>query len=279
MKFSVFTVMMPEYSPEETASILGKMGFDGVEWRVEKFAERRGEKASYWGYNRSTLDLGSIFEKAPEVKSLADRNGLEVCCLATYLGVDQQREIAKVAKAASIMECPCIRVGAPRYDGTVDYNRLYAETVRNVKEVEGIAKENGVAALLEIHMGNIMPSAGLAHRIVSNFDPEHVGVIYDPGNMVYEGYEQWKMGMELLGKYLRHVHVKNSAWLKDSRGKWKAESAKLDEGIVDWEQVMSNLRAVGYRGYLSLEDFSEQDTASKLKMDLEYLRKIQARLK
>jgi sugar phosphate isomerase/epimerase len=274
MKFSVFTVMMPEFSPEETASILSKMGFDGVEWRVEKFFEKAGERTSYWGYNRSTIDLASILEKAQEVKSLADRNGLEICCLATYLGVDQKRDIERVAKAANLMGCPYFRVGAPRYDGTVDYNQLYSETIRNVKEVERIAKENGVTALLEIHMGNIMPSAGLAHRIVSNFDPEHVGVIYDPGNMVYEGYEQWKMGMELLGRYLRHVHVKNSAWRKDSAGKWMAESAKLEEGIVDWRQVISNLRAVGYNGYLSLEDFSEQDTTSKLKRDLEYLRKL-----
>ena len=177
-------------------------------------------------------------------------------------------------KAARAMGCPYVRVGAPRYDGTRNYNELYEETVENVRKIEGIAREEGVTALLEIHMGNIMPSAGLAHRIVSNFDPEHVGVIYDPGNMVYEGYEQWKMGMELLGHYLRHVHVKNSAWRMDAAGKWKAESAKLGEGIVDWRQVVSCLRAVGYDGYLSLEDFSKLDTATKLKQDLKFLKKL-----
>jgi len=99
-----------------------------------------------------------------------------------------------------------------------------------------------------------------------------VGVIYDPGNMVYEGYEQWKMGMELLGEYLRHVHVKNSAWGKERTGAWRAEAARLEEGIVDWRRVVADLREVGYGGYLSLEDFSGQDTLTKLKRDLAFLK-------
>lgn len=272
MKYSVFTVMMPEYNPDETAKILGDMGFDGVEWRVERVVERGQEKPSYWGYNRSTVDLATIVESAPKVKLLAERSGLEISCLATYLGVGQVEEVRRAMRAASAMGCPHVRVGAPRYDGTRNYNELYEETVRNVRKIEGLAREEGVTALLEIHMGNIMPSAGLAHRIVSNFDPDHVGVIYDPGNMVYEGYEQWKMGMELLGHYLRHVHVKNSAWSRERTGAWRAEAAWLEEGIVDWRRVVADLRAVGYDGYLSLEDFSELDTHTKLKRDLEYLR-------
>jgi len=274
MKYSVFTVMMPEYSPDETAKILGDMGFDGVEWRVERVVEKGHEKTSYWGYNRSTVDLATIVESAPKVKLLAERVGLEISCLATYLGVGQVEEARRAMRAARAMDCPYVRVGAPRYDGTRNYNELYEEAVDNVRKIEGIAREEGVTALLEIHMGNIMPSAGLAHRIVSNFDPDHVGVIYDPGNMVYEGYEQWKMGMELLGHYLRHVHVKNSAWSRERTGAWGAEAARLDEGIVDWKRVADDLRAIGYDGYLSLEDFSELDTLTKLKRDLAYLKSL-----
>ena len=41
-------------------------------------------------------------------------------------------------------------------------------------------------------------SAGLAHRLVNGFDPDHIGVLFDPGSMVHEGYESYRMGMELL---------------------------------------------------------------------------------
>ena len=34
MKFSLFTVMVPAWSPEEVVKKLKEYGYDGVEWRV-----------------------------------------------------------------------------------------------------------------------------------------------------------------------------------------------------------------------------------------------------
>ena len=68
-------------------------------------------------------------------------------------------------------------------------------------------------ANIETHFGNIAASASLAHRLVSQFDPQFIGVVYDPGNMVYEGYECWRTGFELLGPYLHEVHAKNATWV------------------------------------------------------------------
>jgi len=47
---------------------------------------------------------------------------------------------------------------------------------------------------------------------VSDFDLRYIGIIYDLGNMVHEGYENYKLGLELLGDYLSYVHVKNAVW-------------------------------------------------------------------
>jgi sugar phosphate isomerase/epimerase len=33
MKFAVFTVMLPDLSPEEAVKALARAGYDGVEWR------------------------------------------------------------------------------------------------------------------------------------------------------------------------------------------------------------------------------------------------------
>lgn len=37
---------------------------------------------------------------------------------------------------------------------------------------------------------------------------------------------------------------------------------------------MNGLKAVGYKGYLSLEDFSDIPTEKKLKEDIEYLKSL-----
>jgi sugar phosphate isomerase/epimerase len=139
-----------------------------------------------------------------------------------------------------------------------------------------------VQACIEMHMDIITPSAGLAHRIVSHFDPAHVGVIFDPGNMVVEGYEQYQMALELLGPYLSHVHAKNCLWEKvgeeDGVARWQWKMAAVKQGQTDWKKVVAALKKVGYNGWLSFEDFSEGETRAKLAEALAYLKGLEVGL-
>ena len=43
-----------------------------------------------------------------------------------------------------------------------------------------ITKAHGLKVFLEMHGGTIHPSASLAYRIVSNFEPQDIGVICEP---------------------------------------------------------------------------------------------------
>ncbi|MEA3345523.1 MAG: sugar phosphate isomerase/epimerase [Chloroflexota bacterium] len=283
MKYAVFTVMVPEWDLEEAARNLAQLGYDGVEWRVQRVPDEipEGTPISYWGYNRATVDLKRVVELAPQVKQISEEAGLEICSLTSYLQVAQAEEIERVMQAAQIMGCPRMRVNVPRYDRTRDYNDLFTETTEHLREVEKLARRHSIEANLEIHMGNIIPSAGLAHRLVSQFDPKLIGVIYDPGNMVHEGYENWRMGMELLGPYLHHVHAKNGAWerdetLEDGTVIWRCDHTPVREGVANWHEIMSDLKAVGYDGWLSFEDFSsEEPTWDKCRGNLAYLRAVE----
>jgi sugar phosphate isomerase/epimerase len=82
-------------------------------------------------------------------------------------------------------------------------------------------------------------------------------VIYDPGNMVCEGFEDYRIGIELLGPYLAHVHVKNAAYTRpEGGGVWTARWAPLEDGVVNFREFFAALRAADYEGWLSVEDFS-----------------------
>ena len=282
MKYAVFTVMTPEWDLEEVARSLAQLGYDGVEWRVQTVPDEipAGTPISYWGYNKATVDLKQVVELAPEVKRISEEAGLEICSLTTYLQVEQAEEVERMMQAAQMVGSPRIRVNVPRYDRTRDYNQLFAETTEHLREVEKLARKYGIQGDVEIHMGNIMPSAGLAHRLISQFDPELVGVMYDPGNMVHEGYENWRMGMELLGPYLHHVHVKNAVWeqaetLNDGTILWRCNQAPLRKGVGNWHEIMADLKAVGYDGWLSFEDFStEESTWDKCRSNLAHLKAL-----
>jgi len=164
----------------------------------------------------------------------------------------------------------------PRYDGGRRYNELFRETVERFADAEDLAGKYEVKANVEIHFGTICPSASSAYRLVSNFDPRYVGVIYDPGNMIYEGYENWRLGIELLWSYLAHVHIKNARWeLSSGAGKvkrWRPVMCSLSEGFLDWREVILALEKVGYEGWLSFEDFSKGDTITKLMQNLNYMK-------
>jgi sugar phosphate isomerase/epimerase len=280
MKYAVFTVGTPEYNLEETLSKLKEFGYDGVEWRINEISKNinETETPSYWGYNRSTVDIETIEAKAENLKALSEKYGIEICALATYLGPQNLEKVDRVLRAANKMGCPKIRVNAPGYNETENYNLTLKRTIEQLKTLEILAKKYNVKINLEMHMGTIIPSASAAYRLVSNFDSKYIGVIYDTGNVIYEGYEQYKMALEILGEYLDHVHIKNARWvekekLEDGTVVWEAQWAPMSKGQANFKEVGKALKSVGYDGYLSFEDFSNEETTDdKLKFGLKYIK-------
>jgi sugar phosphate isomerase/epimerase len=224
--------------------------------------------------------VDNVLEKAEEIKNLCDQYGLEIAALATYLQCGEVGKIDQVLQAASVMACPRIRVNVPVYDGSENYNDVFAKTVSEIRVLEKLAKKYNVKINFEIHHKRIIPSVSAAYRLVSDFDSRYIGVIHDAGNMVHEGYEQYKMGLEILGTYLDHVHIKNARWINEdmpaeSDYRWKAEWCPLKKGQVNFKVLLDALKAVGYDGYLSFEDFSnEVSTDEKLEGNIAFIKSI-----
>lgn len=282
MKYSVFTVGLPEMTPEEALKKMKEYGYDGVDFRVTAIPtdpEILAEAPSYWRNNLCTFDIDRVDELAPEMKALADKYGLEINALATYLECsDDPAKIEKCMKAAQIMGCSRIRVNCLKYDPEKGYNKLFEEAVEGFGRVQELAKKYNVKADFEMHHGTITCSASAAYRLASHFDPKYIGVIYDTGNIVYEGLEQYKMALEILGEYLDLVHIKNAYWVKkevDGKEKYVADWAPFADGCTDFEAVFKALKEIGYDSYVTFEDFSSAETSDeKLKNDLEYIKKI-----
>ena len=281
MKHSIFTVVMPEFEVAEAAQKMKEWGYDGAEWRVTNVPSPMPSIPNYWSANKATVDFAKLPKSASEARKLSDAAGLAIPSLATYLGCTDLESVKKAMEAALIMGAPMLRVSVPGYDAKTNYRTLFAKAQADYAKVESLARENKLKACIEIHMGNICPSASAAYRFVSVFDPKHVGVIFDPGNMIYEGMENWQFGLELLGEYLAHVHVKNSGWrimYGEPNGNlvWQPYMATLRAGMVNWSDVLAALRAVKYKGWLSNEDFSsDQATEPKLRDDLGYLKALE----
>lgn len=239
MKFSVQTAVLPELRREQVLAKLKAHGYDGVEWRVHE------------DYHIAPAELLS---RARDIHRLVAAAGLEVTCLMGYAPLHDLGEQKRCAEACAIMACPRYRPGPALYDGTRNYHDVYRDTVDQLARVLEAIAPFRVKPVIETHFGTIASSASLTHRLVQNFDPRAIGVNYDPANLIIEGHENYRLGLELLGPYLDYVHAKNVSWVRHA-GRWRWEFDAMDRGQVDWREIMPLLRALGYDGYVSFENF------------------------
>ena len=279
IKLSVFTVATPDLTPEELSEAAAAAGIHGIEWRCQFTSDAaKLEKPSFWGNNLSTISPDAPDESVNQFVQAAAKHNRKTIALAPYLTCGDVEGTEKMFRLANRLGANMVRVGVPGYNRTRNYNELFDQTIVYLRQVESLARDYNVKALLETHHYTIAPSASLTHRLVCTFNPDQIGVLYDPGNMVYEGFENYRMGMELLGPYLAHVHVKNAGWSQADTSPanesltdvltpkdWSAGWRPIENGVVPWKQVIADLRAVGYQGYFGVEDFSNTyDTKTML---------------
>ncbi|MCY4526761.1 MAG: sugar phosphate isomerase/epimerase [Anaerolineaceae bacterium] len=256
---SVFTVMLPELSPEEGAAALQQHGYAGVEWRVTDETRPSGSagRLAFWGVNRCTLPLSE--EAAVQARDLAAAHDLTIPGLGTYINVGDLERSERAMRFARTCGARNIRVNPGRWpdpDG-LSYADSFARATRFLEGCHELARQYDVRAIVELHHGTITCSASLAQRLVAPFDPDFIGVLHDAGNMAREGYEDYDLGFQVLGPWLAHVHIKNARYVQpEGGGVWQAEWSPLEDGVVDWDALFSAMKRAGYEGWLGIEDFS-----------------------
>ena len=59
---------------------------------------------------------------------------------------------------------------------------------------------------------------------------------------------------------------------------WSYEGCDLSDGILDVPQFIADLQAVGYQGFVSIEDFRNMGHEQKLTPQIGYLRRLREQL-
>lgn len=282
MKYSVTSVSLPDLDVAETCALLQELGYDGVEWRVRYVPDQaKGQGFNPWGEHKTDLSPANIGARAGEVARITADYGLEIAAIAANLRCDEYEEVKRLAEGVAKMGRIPIRLGAPDlYDRSQNYNVLYQRALDAYAKALDILRPYGLPALIEIHGGTLMVSASLAHRICSQFPPEEMGVIYDINNMSRDGFETFRLGMELLGPYLQHVHA--GGWRPVARDrqpngwlKWEFEGCDLADGYMDVPQFMEDLKAVRYQRFITIEDFRDMDHREKLGPQITFLKGLE----
>ncbi len=289
MKFGVFTVGLPEYTPEEGVKLLKELGYDGVEWRIAEIPKEKPQNVPYerryWGDNKCTIDVNTVEQQAEYLKQLGEEYDIECFALASYLRPSDTEKIESVMRAAKIVGAPKIRIFQEGYtssDDQMNYRLALAKCRMELQALEPMCRKYGVKMILEMHHNTLISSPSAAYNVLCGLDPKCFGINIDPGNMVYEGFENYQKAFELLGEFIDHVHVKNAIRKEAGRDEYGSKTfenvwAPLWDGSADLRELFRVLKKFGYDGTVSVEDFTnEQPTKEKLASDLEYMKKLVA---
>ncbi len=233
----------------------------------------------FWAGNRATVPFTGIEERVGEVTDVTIGNGLGFAGIAAYVQIDDHAAVDRLLAATAALGARQARVQVPKTGRF--YRQVFAETRRHAEHAAERARHHGVKALIQIHHGNIVSTSSAAVRLLEGLNSADIGIIHDLGNITIEGREgltSYTPGLEILGDYLAHVHIKNAVWKPagtrpDGTVDWKWEWAPLREGMGDVPGYLYALNKVGYDGWVTVEDFTTAlPLEERLADDLAYLR-------
>lgn len=279
MKVGVFLVCMPDYTSFEAMELLGKSGCcDGVELRVVT-DEGDYENPSFWSGNRTSVSAKDLLEKADEFKAKATECGLELPSLGSYIDCSDLDVVEINMRAAVAVGAKSLRISPGEYKpGEGSYLSQVAQARERYVKVAELAEKYQLKALIETHARILSPSVSKARAILEGLDPKYTGIMWDPANQIGEGLERIDMAIDIAGEYLAEVHFKNLNWSvaeeeQDGVKAWSAVPAPLKQGIVNWPEVICELRKSGYNGWFFLEDFSiEGNVENSIKDTLSWMK-------
>ena len=282
MKLSVTSVMLPSWDLTTTFAKLSEHGYDGVELRCRYNPDDPAVEPSPWGRHLTDISPDNLVEKAPTIREAARSSGVAVAALAPNFIVEETEIVEKIFQGALAIDAdnpPLVRVGAKRHDRTQPYLPQFLEARAGFARLVELARTFGVKIIYEIHVGTVAVSCSRTLELLKDLDPAYIGAIFDVPNMIKVGIEDSRMGLELLGPYLAHCHIGNARPVKtgrDNTGKinWKWNFCDLREGVADIPQIIQDLHDVGYKGYMSLEEFGPGDDETKIAEQGAYLRQL-----
>jgi sugar phosphate isomerase/epimerase len=112
-----------------------------------------------------------------------------------------------------------------------------------------------ICAIYHTHSGLNQIGAAIwdLHLLLKDFDPRYVAVNYDIGHATVEGgFGGWIESLNVTGRYLRGVALKDLLWEKNSKGQWRPQWCPIGEGMVQFDQFFATLKRVGFSGPMQI---------------------------
>jgi sugar phosphate isomerase/epimerase len=266
MKIGIYSLSLHDKRPEEIVEIAQKYHCDGIEW---------------WCREKGHIDIENLDSSVKEILKVMKGSGLETPGIAPYFKFNETRKDVKtIFNVAGTLGAKIIRCHSYSFINELPVTELMKRQRVWLEDViVPVAGEFGIKLVIEQHHLQICCTPNACRQLVEGLPVDRVGIIYDPGNSLFDGYTTSEYALDIIGEYLAHVHVKSCKPAAEGGNipkgrRYPMEWGKLEDGDLDWENIIMLLQQRGYAGYLSLEALDKRESEQKVKEDIPYLRKI-----
>ncbi|HUS81191.1 MAG TPA: sugar phosphate isomerase/epimerase family protein [Armatimonadota bacterium] len=244
MKLCGHTMGTPEKDIYQAISFFAELGLEGIEVRC----------ADNGHINPETISDAEV----ERIAAHAREQGVAVACLTPYYRDFMTEEATRATLAgyrrtfevARGLGCGLVRAisGTWPQQGH-ERCEVFERALAGMARAGDLAAEHGIRLAVETHSGQLTFSAAEAAEFIEALDHPAVGVLWDH----YWTYVADGIGvaaaLELIGPRIIHVHAKNVRY-DDEGGR---QTTLLDDGELDWCEVVAGLAGIGYDGYISDE--------------------------
>lgn len=123
----------------------------------------------------------------------------------------------------------------------------YMPVVETVRAIAEKCRENGQHFLCEA--GQETPVTLL--RLIEDCGCDNIGINFDTANLVLYGKANSLDALDVFGKYVKDVHIKDGEYPTNGREIGKEKQVGL--GRVDFPGIIRKLKSLGYDGTLTIE--------------------------
>ena len=266
-KLGLATIVGLSHPLEQVLDVAQAVGVDGVEITG---------RAPHLAPNSTAARL-------EEVKLAASVRGLEIFAFGSYLGCRGRFGRADIESAVTttrVLDTPRLRVWAESPTSAFD-RASFTEVVELLQACCDASASGGIDVVVERHRNSFADSVEDVERLLEAVNRPNFALNYQPlDHLPATASSQVPEDARQLAARSTHFHLKN--YRPSDAGPPTLElGASLEDGVLDYEEILENAFLAGYSGPLVLE-FTENDDSKSLRervqADVDFLRQVLAQL-
>ena len=261
-KISAHTMSTPLLSLEQAILLYDNIGFDGAEIIIAN---------DY----KCALKINSSVDEINKIKNLKRNLKIKISNLVPYTknfnsndkNARQQSidEFKSIIDIADILDCPSVRIWSGIDPNGEEYSeKSYGYLVESLSIVGEYLNNSSITANVENHHYTEGTTALKTFNLVTNINSNNIGILYDPGNLIYLGDKDYLNAFEVQKNLINHVHLKDLTINENTnpqittigKNKYPVGSTKpclFGEGEIPWKEIINLLKQNNYNKYISIE--------------------------